>query len=82
MTMSLGELDVSCGMLGLDLCIFLGCGDELQLVLEYARRVIGRGASFGFSSWDRMRLRPWVGEWHRRCGRWARLRVLEKAMES
>ena len=38
------ELDASCGMFCLDLCIFLGCGDGL--VLEDARRVLfGRGAS-------------------------------------
>ena len=81
MTLSSDELDVSCGMLCLNLCIFLGCGDEL--VLEDVRRVhFGREASFGVSGCDRMRLRPWVGEWHRRCGRWARLQVLEMAMES
>ena len=56
-TMSLGELDASCEMLCLDLCIFLGCGDGL--VLEGARHVLyGRGASFGVSGCDRMRLRP------------------------
>ena len=57
MTMSLEELDESCGMLCLDLCIFLSFGDELPL--EDARHVLfGRGASFGVSGCDRMRLRP------------------------
>ena len=51
MTLSVGELDVTCGMLCLDLCIFLGCGDEL--VLEDARRVLfGHGASFKISGCD------------------------------
>ena len=51
----------SCGMLCLDLCIFLGLGDEL--LLEDARRVlVGRGASFGVSGCDRMPLRPRIGE--------------------
>ena len=51
------------------ICVsILGCGDEL--VLGDARRVpFGRGASFGVSDYVRMRLRPRVGEWHRRCGR-------------
>ena len=67
-TMSSGELDATCGMLCLDLCIVLGCGDGL--VLEGARHVLfGRGASFEVPSCDRMRLRPRVGESHRRL--WA-----------
>ena len=79
--MSSWELHASCGMLCLDLCIFLGYGDGL--VLEDVRRVLfGRGASFEVLQCGRMRLRPRVGESHRRCGRWAHLQVLERAMES
>ena len=75
------ELDASCRMFCLDLCIFLGCGDGL--VLEDARRVLfGRGASFEILCCDLARLRPRVGESHRRFGRWAHLRVLERAMET
>ena len=79
--MSSWELEASCGMLCLYLCISLGCGDSL--VLEDARRVLfGRGASFEVLRCDRMRLRPRVGESHKRRGRWAHLQVLERAMES
>ena len=79
--MSSWELDASCGMLCLGLCIFLGCGDGL--VLKDVRRVLfGRGASFKVLCCNQMRLRPRIGESHRRCGRWAHLRVLERAMES
>ena len=59
--MSLGELDESCGILCLDLCIFLGFGGEL--LLEDARRVLyARGASFRVSGCNLMRLGPRIGE--------------------
>ena len=63
-----------------DLYLLLACGGEL--VLEGVRCVLlGHGAYFGISGCDQMRLWLQVCKEHRRCGRWAHLRVPKRAMD-